>query len=45
MPAEKSALDGALDSQQVDRAQRHGQQDAHDHADGHDQEEIGNIAM
>ena len=35
--AEEAALDGALDAQQIDRAERHGQQHADDQADRDDQ--------
>ena len=41
--AEEAALDGALDAEQVDRSERHGQQDAHDDADWYD-EGVGNVS-
>ena len=41
--AEKAALDGALDAEQVDRSKGHGQQDAHGHADWYD-EGVGNVS-
>ena len=41
--AEEPALDGALDAEQVDRSEGHGQQDAHGHADWYD-EGVGNVS-
>ena len=41
--AEEPALDSALDTEQIDRSKRHGQQDAHGHADWYD-EGVGNVS-
>jgi hypothetical protein len=41
--SEKTPLDGPLQSEQIDRAQRQGQQQSHDHADGDDQKEVADV--